>query len=54
MTLKSPRDVIVRPVVSEKSYAGLEQNTYPRTCSQTASIHGTARISTRTPLPAFA
>ena len=28
MTLKSPRDVIVRPVVSEKSYAGLEQNTY--------------------------
>ena len=28
MTLKSPRDVIIRPVVSEKSYAGLEQNTY--------------------------
>jgi large subunit ribosomal protein L23 len=25
---KSPRDVIVRPVVSEKSYAGLERNTY--------------------------
>ena len=25
---KSPRDVIVRPVVSEKSYAGIEQNTY--------------------------
>ena len=26
--MKSPRDVIVRPVVSEKSYSGLEQNTY--------------------------
>ena len=26
--MKSPRDVIVRPVVSEKSYAGLERNTY--------------------------
>ena len=26
--MKSPRDVIIRPVVSEKSYAGLEQNTY--------------------------
>jgi large subunit ribosomal protein L23 len=26
--VKSPRDVIIRPVVSEKSYAGLEQNTY--------------------------
>jgi large subunit ribosomal protein L23 len=25
---KSPRDVIVRPIVSEKSYAGLEQNMY--------------------------
>jgi large subunit ribosomal protein L23 len=25
---KSPRDVIVRPIVSEKSYAGIEQNTY--------------------------
>jgi large subunit ribosomal protein L23 len=25
---KSPRDVIVRPIVSEKSYAGLERNTY--------------------------
>ena len=25
---KSPRDVIVRPVVSEKSYAGIEHNTY--------------------------
>jgi large subunit ribosomal protein L23 len=25
---KSSRDVIVRPIVSEKSYAGLEQNTY--------------------------
>lgn len=26
--MKSPRDVIVRPVVSEKSYAGLESNRY--------------------------
>jgi large subunit ribosomal protein L23 len=26
--VKTPRDVIFRPVVSEKSYAGLEQNTY--------------------------
>jgi large subunit ribosomal protein L23 len=26
--VKSPRDVIVRPIVSEKSYAGLELNTY--------------------------
>jgi large subunit ribosomal protein L23 len=26
--VKSPRDIIVRPVVSEKSYAGLEGNRY--------------------------
>jgi large subunit ribosomal protein L23 len=26
--VKSPRDVIFRPIVSEKSYAGIEQNTY--------------------------
>jgi large subunit ribosomal protein L23 len=26
--MKSSRDVIIRPVVSEKSYAGLEQNRY--------------------------
>lgn len=26
--MKSPRDVIIRPVVSEKSYAGLDQNSY--------------------------
>jgi large subunit ribosomal protein L23 len=26
--VKTSRDVIIRPVVSEKSYAGLEQNTY--------------------------
>ena len=26
--MKSPRDVIIRPVVSEKSYGGLELNTY--------------------------
>lgn len=28
MTRKSERDVIIRPVVSEKSYAGLEHNRY--------------------------
>ncbi len=26
--MKSPRDVVIRPIVSEKSYAGLEQNSY--------------------------
>jgi large subunit ribosomal protein L23 len=26
--VKSPRDIVIRPVVSEKSYAGLERNTY--------------------------
>ena len=26
--MKSARDVIIRPVVSEKSYAGIEQNSY--------------------------
>lgn len=26
--MKSPRDVIIRPVVSEKSYAGLDVNAY--------------------------
>jgi large subunit ribosomal protein L23 len=26
--VKTARDVIIRPVVSEKSYAGLDQNTY--------------------------
>ncbi len=26
--MKGARDVIIRPVVSEKSYAGLERNTY--------------------------
>jgi large subunit ribosomal protein L23 len=26
--VKSPRDVVIRPVVSEKSYAGLDQNRY--------------------------
>ena len=28
MSSRNPRDIIIRPVVSEKSYAGLEQNTY--------------------------
>ena len=26
--MKSARDVIIRPIVSEKSYAGIEQNSY--------------------------
>ena len=26
--MKTQRDVIIRPVVSEKSYAGIEENTY--------------------------
>jgi large subunit ribosomal protein L23 len=26
--VKSPRDIVIRPIVSEKSYAGLEQNSY--------------------------
>jgi len=26
--MKSSRDVIIRPIVSEKSYAGIEQNSY--------------------------
>ena len=26
--MKSPRDVIIRPIVSEKSYSGLERNSY--------------------------
>ncbi len=26
--MKTARDVIIRPVVSEKSYAGIEQNSY--------------------------
>ena len=26
--MKSPRDVVIRPIVSEKSYAGLEGNRY--------------------------
>jgi large subunit ribosomal protein L23 len=28
MTNKNPRDIIIRPVVSEKSYAALDQNVY--------------------------
>ena len=35
--MKSPRDVIVRPVVSEKSYAGLEANKYTFLVSSDAS-----------------
>ena len=26
--MKTARDVVIRPVVSEKSYAGIEENTY--------------------------
>jgi large subunit ribosomal protein L23 len=26
--MKSPRDIIIRPIVSEKSYAGLESSNY--------------------------
>jgi large subunit ribosomal protein L23 len=35
--MKSPRDVIIRPVVSEKSYAGLESNHYTFLVNPTAS-----------------
>ena len=37
--MKTQRDVIIRPVVSEKSYAGIEENTYTflvdRRCNKT-------------------
>ena len=37
--MKSPRDVIIRPIVSEKSYSGIELNTYTflvdRRCNKT-------------------
>ena len=26
--MKSPRDIVIRPIVSEKSYSGLEGNSY--------------------------
>ncbi|HEV8572416.1 MAG TPA: 50S ribosomal protein L23 [Actinomycetota bacterium] len=35
--MRTPRDVILRPVVSEKSYAGLEQNRYTFIVSQGAN-----------------
>jgi large subunit ribosomal protein L23 len=35
--VKSPRDVIIRPVVSEKSYAGIEANAYTFLVSPTAN-----------------
>jgi large subunit ribosomal protein L23 len=35
--VKTTRDVIVRPVVSEKSYAGLERNTYTFLVDQRAN-----------------
>lgn len=35
--MKNPRDIIVRPVVSEKSYMLLEQNTYTFEVDMSAS-----------------
>jgi large subunit ribosomal protein L23 len=35
--VKSPRDVIIRPIVSEKSYAGLESNRYTFLVAQDAN-----------------
>ncbi len=35
--MKSPRDIIVRPIVSEKSYAGLEGQTYTFLVAQNAN-----------------
>jgi large subunit ribosomal protein L23 len=35
--MKSPRDVVIRPVVSEKSYAGLEMNSYTFLVSRQAN-----------------
>ncbi len=35
--MKSPRDIIIRPVVSEKSYAGLEGQTYTFLVAPTAN-----------------
>ncbi|HEX2267254.1 MAG TPA: 50S ribosomal protein L23 [Actinomycetota bacterium] len=35
--MKSPRDIIVRPIVSEKSYAGLEGHTYTFLVAPTAN-----------------
>jgi large subunit ribosomal protein L23 len=35
--VKSPRDVIIRPVVSEKSYAGLERGAYTFLVAPTAN-----------------
>jgi large subunit ribosomal protein L23 len=35
--VKSPRDVVIRPIVSEKSYSGLERNTYTFLVAQGAN-----------------
>ena len=35
--MKTTRDVIIRPIVSEKSYAGLERNTYTFLVDQRAN-----------------
>ena len=35
--MKSPRDIVIRPIVSEKSYAGLEGNAYTFLVSPTAN-----------------
>ena len=35
--MKSPRDVVIRPIVSEKSYAGLGRNAYTFLVAQGAN-----------------
>ena len=35
--MKNKRDVVIRPVVSEKSYAGLDRNTYTFVVAQSAN-----------------
>jgi large subunit ribosomal protein L23 len=35
--MKTPRDVVIRPIVSEKSYAGLERNAYTFLVAQGAN-----------------
>jgi large subunit ribosomal protein L23 len=35
--VKSPRDVVIRPIVSEKSYAGLEGGAYTFLVAKTAN-----------------
>jgi large subunit ribosomal protein L23 len=35
--MKSPRDIVIRPIVSEKSYSGLEAHTYTFLVAPTAN-----------------